>query len=107
MSARVLALAAVLVAGLCGGLIGYAVTDLQCDDGCTVAAGMIGVVAATAAAVGVAIIVVLTLRAMAEWNAPGSYRTDTDTHYSPSPKRRSVTDPQAEPNGGSTTNGTG
>ena len=67
--AVVLALAAILIAGVCGGLIGYTVTDLQCDDGCTVAAGGIGVLGAVGAAVGVAVVAVLTLRAMAEWDA--------------------------------------
>ena len=42
--ARVLAVAAIVVAGLCGGLIGYGVTDIQCgDDGCATAAGFVGV----------------------------------------------------------------
>lgn len=67
--ARVLALLAILVAGLCGGLIGYAVTDLQCAEGCTTAAGFVGVLSAAGAAFGVAIVAVLTLRAMAEWEA--------------------------------------
>jgi len=67
--ARALALIAIVIAGLCGGLIGFAVTDLQCDDGCTTAAGIIGVVSAAGAAVGVAIVAVLTMRAMAEWKA--------------------------------------
>ncbi len=67
--ARVLALLAIVIAGLCGGLIGYAVTDLQCSDSCTTAAGAIGVLSATGAALGVAVVAVLTLRAMAEWKA--------------------------------------
>ena len=66
--ARVLAVLAIVVGGLCGGLIGYAVTDLQCDDGCTVRAGFVGLVSAIACAVGIAIVAVLALRAMAEWN---------------------------------------
>ncbi len=67
VASRVLALGAILVAGGCGGLIGYAVTDLQCD--CTVLAGIVGVAGAAAASIGVAVIVVLTLRAMAEWDS--------------------------------------
>ena len=66
---RVLAVAAIIVAGVCGGLIGYAFTDLQCDDGCPALAGGVGVLGAIIAAVGVAIVAVLTLRAMAEWEA--------------------------------------
>ena len=67
--ARVLALLAIVVAGLCGGLIGYAVMDLQCEDGCTTTAGIVGVLSAAGAAFGVAIVAVLALRAMAEWEA--------------------------------------
>lgn len=67
--ARVLALLAIVVAGLCGGLIGFAVMDLQCDDGCTTTAGIVGVLTAAGTAFGVAIVAVLTLRAMAEWEA--------------------------------------
>ena len=66
--ARVLAVVSIVVGGLCGGLIGYGVMDLQCDDGCATTAGIVGVGSAIATAVGVAIVAVLTLRAMAEWN---------------------------------------
>jgi hypothetical protein len=66
---RLLALLAVLVAGACGGLIGYSFTDLQCDDECTTLAGGMGVLGAATAATGVAVVAVLTLRAMAEWQA--------------------------------------
>jgi len=40
--ARLLAVVAIVVAGLCGGLIGYAFMDLQCDDGCATYAGLVG-----------------------------------------------------------------
>lgn len=63
--ARILAFAAILLAGLCGGLIGYAVTDLQTEG--ALAAGIGGVVGAAFAAGGVAIVAVLALRAMTEW----------------------------------------
>jgi len=69
VAARALAVAAILVGGLCGGLIGYSVTNLQCDNGCTTLAGAVGVASAVGTAVGVAIVAVLTLRAMAEWDA--------------------------------------
>ena len=65
--ARVLAFVAILVAGLCGGLIGYAVVDLQCEGDCTVAAGLAGLVGAVVFAVGVGIVAILALRAMGEW----------------------------------------
>ena len=73
VTARILAFLAIVVGGVCGGLIAYAVTDLQCgsegvaDDGCTLVAGGAGLVGATAGALGVAVVAVLVLRAMAEW----------------------------------------
>lgn len=67
--ARALAIAAIIVSGVCGGLIGYAVTNLQCEDGCAGLATAIGSAAALLAAIGVAVVAVLALRAMAEWNA--------------------------------------
>jgi len=69
LHARVLAVLAIVIAGLSGGLIGYAVTDISCADGCPVQAGLIGLASAVGCAIGVAIVAVLTLRAMAEWNA--------------------------------------
>jgi hypothetical protein len=64
----VLAFASILVGGLCGGLIGYAVADLQCVEGCGgIRAGVGAVAGAVLAAGGVAVVAVLVLRAMAEW----------------------------------------
>lgn len=74
MLARILAVVAIVIAGLCGGLIGYAVMDLQCDDGCTTIAGFVGLASAIGAAAGVAIVAVLTLRAMSEWEATEAAR---------------------------------
>jgi putative membrane protein len=63
-----LAFVAILVGGLCGGLIGYSVTDLQCTSGCGGAkAGLGALIGALLAAGGVAVVAVLVLRAMAEW----------------------------------------
>lgn len=73
--ARVLAFSAILLAGLCGGLIGYAVVDLQCEGDCTVAAGGVGLVGALLFAVGVGVVAVLALRAMGEWRS-GQKRTE-------------------------------
>ena len=78
--ARVLAFVAVLVAGACGGLVGYAVTDLQCADGCTMLAGSLGVLGAVGAAVGVGIVATLTLRAMAEWRTNELQQAARDHH---------------------------
>lgn len=69
LMARVSAFSAIIVAGACGGLIGFAVTDLSCDDGCTNLAGLVGLGSAVGAAIGTGIVAVLTLRAAAEWKA--------------------------------------
>jgi hypothetical protein len=63
--ARVLAFTAILVAGLCGGLIGYGVADVQ--GASTTVAGLIGLVGAAGAAIGVGVVATLALRAMGEW----------------------------------------
>lgn len=65
--ARVLAFGAIAAAGLCGGLIGYGITDLQTDGDGGTAAAIGAVVGALVAAIGVAIVAVLALRAMSEW----------------------------------------
>ena len=65
--ARAVAFLAICVAGLCGGLIGYSFVDLSCDGNCGTARGLGAVVGAALAAGGVAVVAVLTLRAMGEW----------------------------------------
>ncbi len=66
--ARLLAFAAIVVAGICGGLIGWKVTDLQVAGDSGLAAGIGGLVGAAIAAGGVAVVAVLVLRAMGEWH---------------------------------------
>lgn len=75
--ARVLAFAAILISGLCGGLIGYAVIDLQCDGDCTAASGVGGLIGAAVFAVGVGIVSILALRAMGEWRQLEQRRDET------------------------------
>ncbi len=65
--ARALAFGAILVAGACGALIGYAIVDLETDNGAL--AGLGATVGGVVAAAGVAVIAVLVLRAMGEWRA--------------------------------------
>lgn len=71
---RLLAVFAILVSGLCGGLIGYRVTVLQCSGDCANVAGVVGVVSAIACAMGVGVVTVLALRASLEWNAKQKLR---------------------------------
>ena len=62
-----LAFVAILVGGACGGLIGYAVVDLQCTGDCTPPSGLGVSAGAVVGALGVAVVAVLALRAMGEW----------------------------------------
>ena len=73
--ARWLAFAAILLGGLCGGLIGFAYIDLQCEGNCGLWTGLGALIGAVAGAVGLA---VLTLRAMDEWRRFGGRRQDRD-----------------------------
>ena len=65
--ARALAMGAIVIAGICGGLIGWKVTDLSTDGDSQLLAGVVGLVGAALAAGGVAVVAVLVLRAMGEW----------------------------------------
>lgn len=67
--ARALAFAAIVVAGVCGALIGWSFVQIGCADNndCTGAAGVGALVGGLVAAAGVAVVAVLTLRAMGEW----------------------------------------
>lgn len=67
VGARIVAFVVVLLGGLAGGLIGYALVDLQCEGDCTVPKGLGLLVGAVACAAGLAVVVVLALRAMGEW----------------------------------------
>ena len=66
--ARWLAFLAILVAGLCGAVIGWSFVDISCTGDCDTAAGAGGVVGGIVAASGVAVVAVLVLRAMNEWS---------------------------------------
>jgi hypothetical protein len=76
--ARVLAFVAILIGGLCGGLIGYGFTDLSCTDGCSSLAGGAAVLGAAIGAVGVGVVSVLALRAMGEWRTVSARRDQQD-----------------------------
>ena len=67
VKARLLAITAITISGLCGGLVGYAVTDLQCENECDTLSGSIGLGSALLCALGVSIVANLALKAMSEW----------------------------------------
>lgn len=64
--ARMLAFLAIVAAGVFGGMIGYSFVDLQCTGGCATQTAIGGLVGAIGSAAGVAVVAVLTLRAMGE-----------------------------------------
>lgn len=66
-TARALAFVAILLTGLAGGLIGYALVDVQCDGSCGLPLGLGVLLGSVLFAGGSAIIAVLVLRALGEW----------------------------------------
>jgi hypothetical protein len=67
VAARVAAFIVILLGGVAGGLIGYALVDLQCEGDCTIWKGVGLLIGAVTCAIGMAIVAVLALRAMGEW----------------------------------------
>jgi hypothetical protein len=65
--ARGIAFASILLGGLIGGFIGYALVSIQCEGDCTVPTGIGLLVGAVTCAIGMAVVAVLALRAMGEW----------------------------------------
>lgn len=62
-----MAVIAILIGGACGATIGFSFADLQCAGDCTIWKGIGLLSGAIIASVGVAVVAVLTLRAMDEW----------------------------------------
>lgn len=58
---------AILLGGAAGGLIGYALVDVQCEGDCGLPLGLGVFIGAVVAAVGMSIVAVLVLRAQGEW----------------------------------------
>ena len=69
------AFTAILLGGLCGGLIGYGFAETQCVDGCDTLAGVAGLVGAAVGAVGVGVVSVL---ACVPWAKGWSNRPPAD-----------------------------
>lgn len=82
--ARFLAFASILIGGLCGGLIGFSVTRLQCVGDCSTNKSLGGLVGAVIGAAGVAIVAVLALRAMGEWKTIQASQARNDSRRKPS-----------------------
>lgn len=67
VTARVLAFVAICIGGLAGGLIGFALADVQCTGTCTVPHALGIVVGSISCAAGTAVVAILVLRALGEW----------------------------------------
>lgn len=65
--ARIAAYTAVILGGVAGGLIGYALVDVQCTGSCDTPLGLGAFVGAVVTAGGMSIVAVLVLRALGEW----------------------------------------
>lgn len=66
--ARALAVIAILVGGLAGGLIGFALVDIQCTGNCELATGLGMFIGSVVSAAGTAVVAILVLRAQGEWH---------------------------------------
>jgi hypothetical protein len=69
VQARLLAFGAIVIAGICGGLIGYSTVKVGCHGKCATPEGVGGITGAVIATIGVSVIAVLVLRAMGEWRS--------------------------------------
>lgn len=65
--ARAVAFASIVLAGLAGGTIGYALVDVQCAGDCGAASGVGMFIGSVSFAGGMSVVAVLGLRAMGEW----------------------------------------
>jgi hypothetical protein len=90
VTARVLGFLAIIASGAVGAFIGYAFTDLQCHGACATPDALGGLVGAIIGAFGVAVVVVLALRAMGEWKTIQHRPTGPDRPALPPTKRPRV-----------------
>ena len=65
--ARALAFISILIGGLAGALIGYALVDVQTDNASGLLLGIGLLLGAVLSAAGTAVVAVLVLRALGEW----------------------------------------
>ncbi len=72
--ARVFAFSAILAGSICGGLMGFALGRLQWDTNGDLWVLLVACLGSITTSVGVAIVAVLVLRAMSEWNDVASAR---------------------------------
>jgi len=75
VKARAVAFVAIVVAGICGLLIGVSLVRIQCSGDCSTPIGVGALGGGVLGAGGVSVVAVLVLRAMGEWQVgPGVHR---------------------------------
>ncbi|MEY4361954.1 MAG: hypothetical protein RL391_1260 [Actinomycetota bacterium] len=67
--ARALAYVSIVIGGIAGALIGYALVDIQYDGSAEWPLGLGILIGAVAAAAGTAVVAILVLRAVGEWRS--------------------------------------
>jgi len=90
VAARTLGFVAIVVAGAVGAFIGWGFTDLQCTGDCATPDAVGALVGALIGAGGVAVVVVLALRAMGEWQSIQRRPTGPERPAIPQSKRPRV-----------------
>ena len=90
VAARALGFLAIVASGAIGAFIGYGFTDLQNHSGSSTANAVGALVGAVIGAGGVAVVVVLALRAMGEWRSIQRRPTGPDRPATPPAKRPRV-----------------
>jgi len=90
VTARALGFAAIVVSGAVGAFIGWGFTDLQCQGDCATPDAIGALVGALIGAGGVAVVVVLALRAMGEWRTIQRRPTGPERPATPQSKRPRV-----------------
>lgn len=73
-TARVVAFLSIVVSGVAGGAIGYALVDVQCQGDCALPTGIAMLLGSVGVAAGMSVVAVLGLRAMGEWRERGDSR---------------------------------
>jgi hypothetical protein len=79
VAARVFAFSAILAGSLCGGLMGFALGRLQWGNSGNLWVFLVACLGSVITSVGVAIVAVLVLRAMSEWNDVASAKARRKT----------------------------
>ncbi|HEV7887008.1 MAG TPA: hypothetical protein VGO92_05580 [Acidimicrobiales bacterium] len=83
--ARALAFVAIIVAGAAGAFIGYGFVAIQCDGDCATPNGIGALLGGLFFAGGVAIVSVVTMRAMGEWRRIQAEKQPNGNGSGPSP----------------------